>query len=332
MVSVAFALQAFAGNTNVWVLYALSAADSLFAAVSGPARRTLAPRLLPTQMIPAAQALTMMAMHLSMLGGPLLAGLVVPLGGVKACYVIDAVTFLATFYGVFRLPPMRPEGEPLRPGVEALLAGVRFVGRSRVLTGVLLSDITATLFAMPIALYPAINADRFGGSPRTLGLLSAGLAIGGIIGTVFSGPIGRVQRQGFAMLVSAAVWGGALTGFGLVHALVPTMAFLIAAGIADVISVVLRSTIVQVATPDVFRGRVNAVELMVGGNVPQLGNFRAGFVAQATSPAFSAASGGLMSLASAGVIGMLLPAISRFRAGDSPPTKASRKNLTSADK
>lgn len=317
LVSVAFAVQAYLGNGHVWLLFLLEALASTFNSVNGPARRTFMPRLLPASQIPAGSALTMLTMHISMLGGPLIAGLVVPLGGVKLCYLVDAVTFLASLYGVFRLPPMRPAGgEPGRPRWSGVLDGVRFLGRSRVLTGVLVTDVVATLFAMPVALYPAINAERFGGSPRTLGLLGAGLAIGGVLATVVSGPLGRVARPGLGMLQSVVVWGVALAGFGVARSLVLTMACLIVAGMADVVSVVLRSTIIQIATPDHYRGRVNAAEIMVGGNVPQLGTFRAGLVAQATSPAISATLGGAMAAVGAVVTGLLLPAVVHYRAAE----------------
>lgn len=315
LASVAFAAQAYLGNSHVWVLYLLEAVASAVNSVNGPARRTFMPRLLPKAQIPAGSALSMLTMHISMLGGPMLAGLIVPVGGVKLCYLIDAVTFVASLYSVMRLPAMRPEGGVRsRPGLGGALDGIRFLGRSRVLTGVLLADVVATLFAMPTALYPAINAERFGGSARTLGLLSAALAIGGILGTVFSGPLGRVRRPGLGMLVSVAVWGAALAGFGLVHAFALTMACLIVAGVADVTSVVLRSTIIQLATPDRYRGRVNAAEIMVGGNIPQIGNFRAGLVAQATSPGFSATLGGAMAAVGAVVIGLAWPALVGYRA------------------
>jgi hypothetical protein len=94
------------------------------------------------------------------------------------------------------------------------------------------------------------------------------------------------------------------------------MACLIVAGIADVVSVVLRSTIIQVATPDHYRGRVNAAEIMVGGNIPQVGNFRAGLVAQATSPGFSATLGGAMAVAGAAVIALTWPAVVGYRADE----------------
>jgi MFS family permease len=315
-ISIAFAAQAFLGNTHIWLLYGLEIVASLLNAVNAPARRTFMPRLLPKEQIPAGAALTMLTMHISLLGGPLLAGLLIPVGGLKTCYVIDAVTYLAALYSVYRLPAMRPEGEQLRPGLSAVVDGLRFLARSRVLSGVLLADVCATFFAMPVALFPAINAERFGGSPRTLGLLTAGLAIGGLIGTVFSGPLRHVHRQGLGVLVAGGIWGAALAGFGIVQSLAATMACLIVAGVADVTSVVLRSTIIQTATPDAYRGRINAAEIMVGGYMPQVGNFRAGVVAQLTSPGFSASLGGALGVVAAAVVGLAVPAVARYRVPD----------------
>jgi MFS family permease len=316
VISALFALQAFLDLGQLWLLYVLVAIEATLGAINGPARRTFMPTLLPKEQIPAGSALAMLSMHFSVITGPLLAGLIVPLGGLKTCYLVDAITFVAALYGVFRLPPMRPEGNQVRPGFAAIVDGFRFLGRSRVLTGVLLADVSATLLAMPIALFPAINAERFGGSPRTLGLLSAGLAIGGVAGTVFSGPLRHVHRQGLGVLVAGAVWGAALTGFGAVHGLALTLAFLIVAGVADVCSVMMRSTIVQLATPDAYRARINAAELTVGAGVPQLGNFRAGLVAEGVGPGASAGIGGIAAVIGAVLVGIAFPALVRYSTRD----------------
>lgn len=326
-VSILFAVQAIAGVNQLWLLYALTGVESLLASVNGPARRTFMPRLLRRELLPAGMALTMLTMHLSMVTGPMLAGLIVPVGGLETCYLIDASTFGAALYATYRLPSMRPEGEPLRPGVRAVTDGLRFLAGSRVLSGALLADLSATVLAMPFALFPAINDERFGGSPRTLGLLSASVAIGGIIGTVFSGPLSHVHRQGRAMLLAGAVWGAALAGFGAVNALAPTLTLLAIAGVADVTSVVLRSTIIQVATPDSYRGRISAAEMVVGAGFPQVGNFRAGVVAGFTSPGFSAVSGGLAATVGAALVALSFPALARYstRADERVDERLSRR-------
>jgi hypothetical protein len=195
-----------------------------------------------------------------------------------------------------------------------VLDGLRFVRRSRVVTGALLADLNATVLAMPIALFPAINAERFGGSPRTLGLLTTAIAVGGIAGSGLSGPVGRLRHQGRGILAAGAIWGAALAGFGLADGLILSLALLAVAGAADVSSVVLRTTVIQLATPDAYRGRIAATEYVVGAACPELGNFRAGAVASLTSPATSAISGGLACVGGAGLIALFIPALVRYRA------------------
>ena len=233
------------------------------------------------------------------------------------CYLVDAVSFAGALYGVALLPPMRPEGDgvPSGRGPAAVVEGLRFLGRDRVLLGALLADLSATVLAMPVALFPAINAERFGGSPRTLGLLGAALAAGGLLGSVLSGPVGRVTRPGRAMLVTGALWGAALAGFGVVHTLAASLLLLAAAGAADVLSVIFRSSVLQLATPDAMRGRTTATEFVVGAAMPQLGNFRAGLVAAASSPGLSAFAGGISAVGGTAVIALALPALARYRPG-----------------
>jgi MFS family permease len=322
-VSVAFAVQAFSGSRAVWLLYLLTAVQGGVGAVNAPARRTFVPRLLPREQVPAGAALSVVTMHLSAIAGPALAGVITAAGGLKICYLLDAISFAGALYAVFRLPAMRPEpGTGAGRGLARVREGFRFIADSKVLIGALLSDVSATMLAMPVALFPAINAERFGGSPRTLGLLSASLAIGGVVGTILSGPVGTVARQGRAMLIAGACWGGALAGFGLVHSLTLSVALLILAGIADVLAVVFRSSLVQLATPDSMRGRASAAEFVVGAATPQLGNFRAGLVATATSPGTSAWTGGVSAVVGAGLIAFALPVFVRYRAPGSRHIRA----------
>ncbi len=312
LTSAVFAAQAFAGSRQIWPLYCLVAFQSLLSCLNSPARRTFLARLLPPERVPAGAALTLFTMHSSVIVGPSLAGVITAVWGLKVCYLLDAISFGAALYATFRLPPMPPQGSIARPGLRATLAGLKFIGRSKVLLGALLSDMSATVLGMPIALFPAINAAHFGGAAQTLGLLTAAPSIGGVIGMALSGPVGQVTRQGRAMLVSGAVWGGGLALFGLAHALLLAMLCLAVAGAADALSVVFRTSMIQVTTPDEQRGRVSAAEYVVGVGCPQLGNFRAGAVATLTTPALSAVTGGLATIAGAIVIGAALPAFRRY--------------------
>jgi hypothetical protein len=188
--------------------------------------------------------------------------------------------------------------------------------------GALLSDLCATALAFPIALFPAINAERFGGSPRTLGLFTGALAVGGILGTAFSGPVSHVRRQGRAITVATVVWGASLIGFGLLDGLAATLACLVAAGVADVLSVVFRTALVQTATPDRYLGRVSAAEYVVGVGAVELGNFRGGVLGSLTTPSVSAVIGGASSLVATGVLAVTVPALLRYRSPAPAPPAA----------
>jgi MFS family permease len=317
--SAALAGQAFAGLHQVWLLYLLVSIAAAANALDQPARRTFLPDLLPTERLPAGAALTMLTFHGSWMVGPVLAGLVAGAWGLRACYLFDALSFAAALYGVFRLPVLPPHSSAARPGPRAVAEGLRFIAGRRVLVGAFLADMNATVFGMPVALFPAINAERFGGSPHTLGLITSAVAVGGVLGSALSGPLGRVRRHGRTILIGSSVWGVALAGFGLAHRLWLALALLTVAGAADVLSVISRSTIVQVVPPDRYRGRVNAADFVVGGAAPQLGNFRAGAVGSLTTPTISAVSGGLMVVAGAALIRLTIPALTRYTARSTHP-------------
>jgi MFS family permease len=330
-VSAALAAQAFAGLGLVWLLYVLVAAQSAFGAVDRPARSTFIPGLLPASQLPAGLALNRLSFQIMLTVGPALAGLIAaaPHLGLRACYLLDAASFAASLYGVARLPAMRPRGDATRPGFRAVAAGMSFIRRSPVLSGAFLADLDATVFGLPVALFPAINAERFGGNPRTLGLFTAAIGVGGLASAAFSGPVKHVSRPGLAMLTAVAVWGAAFAGFAVASSLWVTLTLLAVAGAADTFTVVFRGTIVQTVTPDQFRGRVVAADYVMGAGGGQVGNLEAGALGSLTSPVISALSGGLVTIAGAILIGLALPAFTRHRrqqhdpAQKGPPAAAS---------
>jgi MFS family permease len=314
-VSAAFAAQAFAGLRLVWLLYALVAVQSALVAVDRPARSTFIPRLLPASQLPAGLALNRLSFQVMLTVGPALAGLIAaaPHLGLRACYLIDAISFAAALYGVARLPAMRPQGGAVRPGPRAVAEGISFIRRSQVLAGAFLTDLNATVFGLPMALFPAINAERFGGNPRTLGLFTAAIGVGGLVSAALSGPIRHVSRPGRAMLAATVVWGAAFAGFAVASSLWLTLSLLAVAGAADTFTVVFRGAIVQAVTPDQLRGRILAADYVVGAGGGQLGSLEAGALGSLTSPVISAFSGGLVTIAGAVVIGLALPAFTRYR-------------------
>ncbi|MET7570710.1 MFS transporter [Streptomyces sp. NPDC005492] len=305
--SLLLAVQGFTGHVPVLGVLALIAAQSGFGAVGGPASGVFIPRLLPKDQVAAGLALNTMSFTTMMLVGPAFGGLLIGWAGIGACYLVDALTFLIAFYGAFGLPALPPEGEPSRAGLHGILDGLRFLAGHRVVRGALLTDLAATVLAMPVSLFPLINSERFGGSPRTLGLFLSAISVGGITASAFSGAVTRLGRPGLVMLLGASTWGAALAAFGLMTNPWAGLGCLALAGGADACSVVSRSTIVQTHTPDALLGRVSAAEQIVGQAGPNLGNLRGGLVAGASSGATAMVSGGLLCVLAILTVGASTP-------------------------
>lgn len=315
--SVALALQAFLGHLPVAGVLMLVAAQSCFAAGGGPAARTFIPRLLPSTQQAAGLALNRIAGQGTMLIGPAAGGLIVGWLGVGGCYLIDAITFGPALFATFALPPMRPDGEPSRPGLHGVLEGLRFLIGNSIVRGALLTDLAATVLSMPASLFPLINAERFGNDPRTLGLFLSAIAVGGVAASVFSGAYTRLPRPGAVMLVGSTAWGTSLTLFGLTPQPWLGLTFLALAGAADTVAVISRSTVVQLFTPDPLLGRVAAAEQIVGRAGPDIGNMRGGLVASATSGTAALISGGLLCVAAVALVNRAIP---HLRECTTPPT------------
>jgi MFS family permease len=318
--SAVLAAQAFAGLSALWLLYVLVAVESVISAVNIPARRTFVPSILPASSLAAGMALNRLSFQVTMIVGPALAGLITAAAGghLQACYLIDVVSFGAALYGVAGLPAMPPRPGAARPGLAAVAEGLRFIRRSQVLAGAFVADLSATVFGLPVALFPAINAGRFGGNPATLGLFTAAIGVGGLVSSALTGPVARVVRQGVVMLVTVSIWGAAFAGFALSRSLWLTLAMLAVAGAADTFTVVFRSTIVQAVTTDELRGRLTAAEYVVGMGGESLGRLESGALGSLTSPVISALAGGLVTVGLAAVIGLALPGFARYRAGATP--------------
>jgi len=317
-VSIALLTLTAVGAASLWTLYALTAAASALGAVSAPAWQTFTPRLVPKQQLAAAMALNRIIFQVVLIAGPALAGLVTAEAGLRGCYLADVASFLGAAWGAGRMPAMPPElpgpdGQP-RSGLALALEGLAFVRRAPALCGAFIADLNATFFALPTSLFPAINAERFGGNPRTLGLFMTAIGVGGLASAMLAGPLRHASRLGLVMLACVAVWGGAFALFAVAPSLWLTLLALALAGLADTFTVVIRGMIVQAATPDQLLGRVNSADFLIGAGGSQLGSLEAGLVGSWTTPGISALSGGLLTVLGTLAIGVALPGFRRYRA------------------
>lgn len=304
--AVAITAQAFAGLDNVWLLYALVAFQSGCYAVNSPARSAIVPRLLPIRLLPAANALNGLVMGFGFMLGPLVAGYLITWVGYGWTYLIEAVMLLAALTSLAQLPALPPIGEVRRAGFASVLEGLAFLRQRANLRMTFLLDLAAMVFAMPRVLFPALGVLYLGGGARTVGLLGAALALGSVLTAVLSGPLGRVRRQGRAVIISVLCWGVFICGFGLVvagahppadgaisAAIWPAAALLACAGAADQVSAVFRMTILQAATPDGMRGRLQGVFTVVVAGGPRLADVLLGAVAVLLGEPWAATVGGV---------------------------------------
>jgi len=328
-VSVALAVAVITTTRQVAWLFPLIAVQSALTSVSQPVTQAFIGTVLGGERRSAALALNHSTGQLNMLLGPLVGGVTVAWWGPAGALIFNSLSFLAAIYGAFGLPRVggtdagaggSSAGDAARP-LAQIAAGIRFVTRTPIVAALLLADLNAMVLAMPVALFPVLNSERFGGSPATLGLLTPAIGLGGVLAGFFSGRITRARRQGAVMVVASAVWGGAVAAAGIAPGLAAVLALLGVAGAADVASVVSRATIIQTVTPDEFRGRVSSLDFLVGAGGPRLGDLRAGFVAQLTSGWFSMAVGGALSAALALVLAAAVPSLRRYRA-DAPGAAA----------
>lgn len=304
--TLAFVAQAMAGIGSVGVLYGIIAVQAGFFALSNPARNAIVPRLVSMRLLPAANALNTLTWGLAFTLGPVIAGFVIAAAGTTTIvYVMDLALFAVAVWAMWRLPALPPEGRPpdAPRGWASVLAGLRFLKGKRNLQMSFYLDMAAMVFGMPRALFPAIATMWFGGSladvALIVGLLSAAPAVGSLVASALSGPLGGVRRQGRAVFVSILVWGAAIAIFGVWHWLPAALALLAIAGGADTVSAIFRATILQAATPDDYRGRLQGIHTVVVVGGPRLGDVEAGAMAAAFGETISAASGGLLCIVAA---------------------------------
>jgi len=308
-------LNSLAAHPSLLVIYLVSALAAGLTGFASPARNAAIPMLVSPRHLVAAYSFNQIVFQLAVIVGPLIAGLLIASAGIAWTYGIDAASFVVMALAALAMRPLPPEGGGQRAGIRSILDGFSFLRGRQVLQGVYLIDLNAMIFGMPRALFPAMAATVFHVGPTGLGMLYAAPAIGGLLGASTTGWVESIVRRGRAVVVAVALWGVAITIFGFTSTLGVALGALAIAGWADVISAVLRNTILQSSIPDDMRSRLSSFQMAVVQGGPRLGDTEAGAVAALTSTEFSVISGGLACIVGAGVVARLLPRFWAERAG-----------------
>ncbi|MGZ4389673.1 MAG: MFS transporter, partial [Gaiellaceae bacterium] len=301
-----------AGARTLWPFLAIAAITGVAAVVGNPAARALTPELVPGELIAGALALRGVAGQIGVIAGPALGGVIFAIEPV-AVYASAAGLLTASLVAILALPrTARAElsGEPVN--WESLVAGVRFVVRTRMLLGAIGLDLFAILLGDSIALAPVFARSILHVGPIGLGVLRTAPSVGALTAAVLLARRPLRAAAGPTLLVVIAVFGAGMIVFGFSRWLPLSLAALAVTGFVDMISMNIRMTTVALVTPNELRGRVSAVEMVFVSASNELGAFESGVVASLIGTVTAVVAGGVATIAIALSWTRLFPALSHM--------------------
>lgn len=316
-----FAWGTFGGWLSAPVIYALAACVGAARAFESPAISSLLPAVVPRAQLPTATAWSTSAGQTAQIVGPALGGLLYGVGAGPA-YLVCALSFAVA--------AMLSSAIPLqaRPAVRApvtlasVFSGIAFIRSQPVILGALSLDLFAVLFGGATALLPVFARDILHAGPLALGLLRSASAVGALAGSIWLAHFPLRRRPGLAMFGGVIVFGCATIAFGLSHNIAVSLVALAVLGASDVVSVVVRTSLVQLRTPEDTLGRVSAVNSLFIGTSNQLGEFESGLTAGWWGAQPAVLVGGVATIGVALLWMKLFPALREARSLEHEETRA----------
>ncbi|MCX8100158.1 MAG: MFS transporter [Geminicoccaceae bacterium] len=308
--ALALLLLVLLGAGVVWPVFLVALFVGAGRSLAMPAQAAIVPSLVPPHLLREAVALASMAFQGSIVAGPAIGGLLWLLGG-SAVFGAALSGFLLAVTATLAIRPRPPAAGGEAASLARLLAGFGFVRAHRVILGAISLDMVAVLLGGATALLPIFAKDILEVGPVGLGALRAAPALGAVAMALVLARFPLERRVGRTMLAAVAGFGLAMAGFGLSTSFPLSLALLGAAGAADMVSVVVRQTLVQLETPDAMRGRVAAVNSLFIGASNELGEFESGVVAGLIGPVPATVVGGLGTVAAALLWIRLFPELAR---------------------
>jgi len=313
LISVALALSTRNDSATLPLIYSLVVLLALANAFENPARQALLPSIVRRETFQNAITVTTTLQSLAFITGPSVAGVLIATAGVAATYGANIALLAVSVVALALLRPRPLEGERRRVSLEAIKEGALFVWNRQVLLGAMALDMFAVIFGGAQALLPVYASDILHVGGTGYGILASSMNVGALLASLVLVVVPQIQRTGVALLISIVGFAVATVAFGLSTSFPVAVAAYALVGLSDQVSVVMRQTTVQLATPDRLRGRVTAINALFVGSSNQLGAVRAGFVAEWTSAVFSVVSGGVICLGIVGAVAALMPELRRYR-------------------
>jgi MFS family permease len=319
----ALTLRPRAATEQVRLMYGVIFVSGFARSFLQPARTALGAELLPRELYANAVTWRSLVWQVAAVAGPALGGLLYGFASATAAYSLDVAlitTALLSFALIRHVSPVRERGTESM--VESLASGVRFVWRQPVILGALTLDLFSVLFGGAVALLPVFADEILHVGPQGLGVLRASPAVGAVIVSLSLAHRRPFRRAGPTLLFAVALFGVAMIGFGLSRNFYLSVGLLAFSGAVDMVSVVVRSTLLQVFTPEHLLGRVSSVNAIFIGSSNEIGAFESGVAARVFGTAPSVVIGGVLTVAIVAITALKLPQLRRLRAIEAGPAAA----------
>jgi MFS family permease len=306
-------LMTRSGQASLPVLYSAILLISSAGAFESPARSALLPSLVGLERFPRAVTISSTNQALAFASGPALGGFVIAAAGITTAYAVFLVLIVLAFGLILALRATPRQGPRRAVTLAAIGEGLRYVWSRPVILGCMTLDMFAVIFGGASALLPVFANDILKVGASGYGVLTSSLEAGALVTAIVLMVRQPVRRAGVALLVTVALFGIATVVFGLSRSFPLSVAAYMAAGMADQVSVVMRSTAIQLSTPEELRGRVSSVNMLFIGASNQLGAAESGFVAAAPNATFAVVSGGIGCLIVVALVAWRIPELRRYR-------------------
>lgn len=302
-------------HARVNAIYGVIVLSGIARAFLQPARQALSIELVPRELFTNSVTWRSGSWQLAAVLGPALGGLLYAVGGTSLGYAADAgLMVLSTVIlgSVRHRSPVR-DVATREPIATSLTSGLRFVISEPLLLSALTLDLFSVLFGGATALLPVFAAEVLHVGPEGLGMLRGAPALGAVLTSILLARRGPFLRAGRTLLIAVAGFGVCMIGFGLSHSFLLSLACLAASGAFDMVSVVIRSLMLQMRTPEHMLGRVSAVNQIFIGSSNEIGSFESGVAAKLLGAVASVVLGGIATLAVVGAVAWRVPMLRRLR-------------------
>jgi len=308
LLSFSLGYHSFLGLFGIIPLYVVVFLTGIARAFFYPAQLALMAQLVPRNLYANSSTWNSTVWHIAAVGGPAAGGLIYGFAGKEWAYGTVVFFVVVSFFLFMRIGkyPLRHtlKGEPF---LRSLSTGVRFVFGNQVILGALSLDMFAVLFGGAVAMLPVFASEILFVGPQGLGFLRAAPAFGAIIMAMFLAYRPPLKKAGISLLLMVGVFGLTIIGFALSTNFYLSILLLVLGGMADNVSVIIRSTILQLMTPDSMRGRVAAVNSIFVGSSNEIGSFESGLAAKIMGLVPSVIFGGSMTVLITAIMARFAP-------------------------